>query len=119
PDLVLGLFPDWYAAPQPDWPPNLVLTGFPLADVDEAPRLAPEIEAFLRAGDPPVVFTIGTGMAFGRRFFEASAEACRRLGRRGILLTKFADQVPDALPEGVARFEYAPFEPLLPRAAAL
>src|SRR5207253_8193503 len=28
PDLVLGLFPDWYAAPQPDWPPQLRLAGF-------------------------------------------------------------------------------------------
>ena len=119
PDLVLCLFPEWFAQPQPDWPPNLALTDFPLADADDAPRLAPEIEAFLAAGPPPVVFTIGTGMAFGRRFFEASAEACRRLGRRGILLTKFADQVPPGLPAGVAHFDYAAFEPLLPRSAAL
>ena len=28
PDLVIGLFPGWYAAPQPDWPPQLRLAGF-------------------------------------------------------------------------------------------
>jgi UDP:flavonoid glycosyltransferase YjiC (YdhE family) len=27
PDLVIGLFPDWCAAPQPDWPPQLRLVG--------------------------------------------------------------------------------------------
>jgi UDP:flavonoid glycosyltransferase YjiC (YdhE family) len=26
-DLVLGLFPDWFAEPQPDWPANTRLTG--------------------------------------------------------------------------------------------
>ena len=28
PDLAIGLFPSWYAAPQPDWPPQLRLAGF-------------------------------------------------------------------------------------------
>src|SRR5262249_40873282 len=32
PQLVLGLFPDWFAPPQADWPPNVRLTGFPLFD---------------------------------------------------------------------------------------
>ncbi|MBI4165856.1 MAG: glycosyltransferase, partial [Acidobacteria bacterium] len=30
PQLVIGLFPEWFAAPQPDWPANVHLTGFPL-----------------------------------------------------------------------------------------
>jgi hypothetical protein len=32
-DLVLGLFPDWFGPPQPDWPPNMRLVGFPLWDI--------------------------------------------------------------------------------------
>ena len=32
PDLVLGLFPEWFATPQPDWPPRTRITGFPLFD---------------------------------------------------------------------------------------
>ena len=32
PQLVIGLFPDWFAPPQPDWPPQSLLSGFPLYD---------------------------------------------------------------------------------------
>src|ERR1044071_2369843 len=32
PRLTLGLWPDWYAPPQKDWPASLRLTGFPLYD---------------------------------------------------------------------------------------
>ncbi len=31
-DLVLGLFPDWFGPPQPDWPANARPVGFPLWD---------------------------------------------------------------------------------------
>ena len=30
-NVVVGMFPEWFAQPQPDWPSNLRLTGFPLA----------------------------------------------------------------------------------------
>jgi rhamnosyltransferase subunit B len=30
PQGVIGLFPDWFAPPQPDWPASVRLTGFPL-----------------------------------------------------------------------------------------
>jgi rhamnosyltransferase subunit B len=29
PDLVIGMFPDWFASPQCDWPRHTTLTGFP------------------------------------------------------------------------------------------
>ena len=32
PQLVIGMFPEWYAAPQADWPPQLRLAGFPRFD---------------------------------------------------------------------------------------
>src|SRR5262249_44834757 len=30
PQRVIGLFPSWFAPPPPDWPSQVVLTGFPL-----------------------------------------------------------------------------------------
>jgi UDP:flavonoid glycosyltransferase YjiC (YdhE family) len=39
PDLVIGLFPAWYAAPQPDWPPQLRLAGFGRYDAIKGVRL--------------------------------------------------------------------------------
>src|SRR5215471_3006569 len=32
PQMVIGLFPEWFAPPQIDWPPQLRLTGFTLYD---------------------------------------------------------------------------------------
>ena len=69
--------------------------------------------------DPPIAFTPGSANLHGRAFFEASAEACRRIGRRGLLLTRHRQQVPPSLPPGVIHVDYAPFSTLLPRCAAL
>jgi rhamnosyltransferase subunit B len=119
PDRVLGLFPDWYGPPAPDWPPQVRLTGFPLYDERDVKPLGEDVRAFLDAGSPPVVVTFGSAMLFARPYFTAAAEALKSLGRRGILLTPYREQVPAELPPGVAHFDYVPFGELLPRAAAL
>ncbi|MCC7508500.1 MAG: glycosyltransferase [Planctomycetes bacterium] len=119
PDRVLGLFPDWFGPPQPDWPPHTQLTGFPMFDEREARRMPDELSAWLNQGEPPVVFTPGSAMAHGHGFFAQAAEAMKLLGRRGLLMTQYAETVPKQLPQGVRHFEWAPFSELLPRAAAL
>jgi len=119
PQLQIGLFPDWFGNPQPDWPAVLRLTGFPLYDergVESVPRAAQE---FLDAGPPPLVFTFGTGMRQAREVFAKSVAVCRAVRRRGILLTRFPEQLPAPLPEGVRHFDFLPFGYLLPRTAAL
>ena len=116
---VLALFPPWFGPPQPDWPPQTVLTGFPLFDEKEIHALSPEVEAFLGAGEKPIVFTPGSAMLQGEKFFEAAALACAKLGKRGILLTRFPKQLPGNLPEGVRHFDYVPLSSLLPRAACM
>lgn len=116
---VIGLFPPWFGPPQPDWPAQTVLTGFPMFDERELHGLAPEVEAFLAQGDKPLVFTPGSAMLQGEKFFAAAAAACAKLGRRGILLTRFPEQIPHELPAGVRHFSYVPLSALLPRAAAM
>jgi UDP:flavonoid glycosyltransferase YjiC (YdhE family) len=119
PDLVIGLFPEWFAAPQPDWPRQMKLTGFPLFDEKGLEPLPPDLQRFLESGDKPIAFTPGSAMFHGHDFFEAAADACRILCRRGILLTRHAEHVPARLPQGVIHVKYAPFSELLPRCAAL
>jgi len=117
-DLVLALFPAWFAQPQPDWPAGVALTGFPLCDHGEHAAMPPALEAFLAAGAPPVAFSPGTASVGNQEFFQASIEACRMAGLRGVLLSHFPGQVPTALPADVIAVEYAPFAALLPRLAA-
>lgn len=118
PDLVIGLFPAWYAAPQPDWPPAVRLAGFGRFDGTRI-ELPADVRAFCDAGPPPVAFTLGTGMAHAAGFFRAAAEACRLAGLRGLLLTRFPELVPARLPPGVRHCGYAPFRQLLPLCGAL
>ena len=119
PKLVLGLFPEWFAPPQPDWPPNTHLTGFPLFDEGGMREMPADLESFLEAGAPPIVFAVGSFARRSRRFFEVSVEACRMMGRRGVLLAPTRDLVPESLPETLRYFDYVPLSALLPRAAAI
>lgn len=119
PQRVLGLFPDWFARRQPDWPPRVELTGFPLFDERGLEPVPDVVNEFLARGDPPIVFTPGTAMSHGHEFFKAAVGACQRLNRRGILLTRFAEHVPTPLPESIRHVSYVPFSQLLPGAAAL
>jgi rhamnosyltransferase subunit B len=117
-DLVLGLFPDWFAPPQPDWPAHTQLVGFPLWDSAGGAELPGDVREFLAAGDRPIVFTPGTAHHAAHEFFATAVEACRRLGRRGILLTKFDHHVPPRLPDAVRWFGFVPLSALLPHTAA-
>lgn len=117
PQRIIGLFPEWYGRAA-DWPPQFRHAGF--IRYDQAERPVPrEVEAFLDAGEPPIVFTFGSAMRQGAPYFEAAVEACRILGRRGLLLAKGREQIPADLPASVLHAEYAPFSQVFPRAAAV
>ena len=118
PDLVVGLFPEWFGPVQPDWPKHLELTGFPLFDESDSRPADPDLDRWMDAGDPPIVFTAGSANVTSARFFAESADACRRMNRRGLLLTRRRESVPASLPDLVRWEPYVPFSRVLPRAAA-
>jgi rhamnosyltransferase subunit B len=119
PDLVIGLFPGWFAKPQPDWPPQLRLAGFGRYDGGRDDDLPADVRTFCLAGEPPIAFTLGTGMTHGAAFFRTAVAACEELGARGLLLTKYPEQLPVALPPFVRHCAFAPFRRLLPLCGAV
>jgi rhamnosyltransferase subunit B len=119
PELVIGMFPDWYASPQPDWPAQMRLAGFPLFSGRSRAMLSAEVRDFCSKGSPPIAITLGTGMRHGSEFFRAAVEACRVLDKRGILLTKYPHQLPHPLPEFMLHCNFAPFQELFPLCAAV
>lgn len=119
PQLVLAMFPEWFGALQPDWPPQTHLTGFPLWDPQPAAGLPLDVEAFLQAGDAPLVFAPGSANSQAEAFFRTAVTVCQRLGRRGLLTTPYAAQLPTPLPPTIKHLSFLPFSALLPRAAAL
>ncbi|MFT3790514.1 MAG: glycosyltransferase [Rudaea sp.] len=115
PDLVIGAFPDWFAAPQADWPAHSVTTGFPRWNANDGTRLDPALETFLQAGPSPLGLTPGSAMAHGRPLFERALAACETLGLRAVLVTPYRDQLPATLPDFAHHARYVPFDLLLPR----
>src|SRR5262249_29051761 len=83
PQLVIGLFPSWYAAPPLDWPPQLRLAGFGRFDGTNE-SLPDEVRSFCEEGPPPIAFTLGTGMAHAGAFFRTAVAACEATGTRGL-----------------------------------
>jgi len=118
PSLVLALFSRYLAAPQPDWPPNTVVTGFPFYDRGS---LTPETQRFLDAGPPPVIFTLGSSAVnTAGAFYVESLSAVNRIGCRAVFLTGTHPQgLPEKLPENVCTINYAPHCAIFPRAAAI
>jgi UDP:flavonoid glycosyltransferase YjiC (YdhE family) len=119
PDLVLAMFSRVLGEPRPDWPRQTVVTGFAFYDGHE-PAPAPDLAAFLDAGPPPIVFTLGSAAVFDPgRFYEESVRAASIVGRRAVLLVgPFAERLKLARPD-IGVFDYAPFSQLFPRAEVI
>jgi rhamnosyltransferase subunit B len=118
PRRVIALFPDWFGPRQPDWPAALRFAGFPQYDESDQQQLSPGLLAFLDEGPAPIAFTPGSANQNAAAFFRAAVDACARINRRALLLTRFAEHVP-MLPATVHHERYAPLSRLLPRCAAL
>jgi UDP:flavonoid glycosyltransferase YjiC (YdhE family) len=119
PQRVLGLFPDWFAQAQPDWPAQVRLTGFVLSDEICAPTDAGRDVRFMADADAPIVFTPGSANRHAGPFFQAGIEAAGTIGRRALLVTGYPDRLPSPLPPHVRHVRYASFSTLFPRAAAV
>jgi rhamnosyltransferase subunit B len=121
PSLVLALFSKVLGDPQPDWPPQTIVTGFPFYDRKDESEISAELLEYLDAGEPPIIFTLGsTAVYIAEDFYRESIRAARMLKRRALLLIGDARNLPkESLPEGIAAFDYAPYGQVLPLASVV
>ena len=116
PKLVLALFSSVLGQHQKDWPANTLITGFCFYDADAGNAALPaNLESFLAAGEPPVVFTLGSAAVLAAgQFYEVSASAAKRLATRAVLLigTDPRNRPQQHLPSSICVAEYAPFSAL-------
>lgn len=121
---TLGLYSPLLGPVQPDYPPATTLTGFCVYDSEAGGdrELSPELARFLAAGDPPVVFSLGsTAVVVGDAFYRESLAAARSLGRRAVILVG-ADAVDRWASEAGSEVFVAGYEPhsaLFSRAAVV
>ena len=84
--LHLAMFSKALGRTQPDWPFATLQTGFCFYDESVSNAPDPKINAFLDAGEAPLVFTLGSAAVMDARdFFEESVKAAKVLGKRAIL----------------------------------
>ena len=116
---VLAMFSSCFARPQPDWPPNTRICGFPFYD-DEFADNAGELCAFIDDGEPPVAFTLGSSaVQAAGRFYDEAVEAARLAGKRAVLVAgPHTDRFSRATRDVLA-MRNAPFHQLFPRCAVV
>ncbi|MGC2235655.1 MAG: glycosyltransferase [Pyrinomonadaceae bacterium] len=132
--LHLAMFSKVLAKPQPDWHRPTLQTGFCFYDGQNDVGKMPEgLQEFLDAGEPPVVFTLGSAAVWDAGdFFEESAKAAKLLGRRAVLIYGMMNEAPKIVVSGewrvmsggkfqsnIAAVEYAPFSRVFPQAACV
>jgi rhamnosyltransferase subunit B len=119
--LNLAMFSKVLGKPQPDWHRPTLQTGFCFYDgQNDLGKMPEDLQKFLDAGEPPIVFTLGSAAVMDARdFYEESAEAARILKRRAVLLYGIFNQPPKITDETIVGFDYAPYSRIFPRAACV
>jgi rhamnosyltransferase subunit B len=120
PNGMLALFSRHFAPNPGDWPAAVRITGFCSYD---SPADAPERErltAFLAAGPPPLVATLGAQSELvGRHFFPATRVVARQLGLRLLVIGGTAETLGLEPGPDLACFRVLPFSQVFPHAAAI
>ena len=132
--LHLAMFSKILGKPQPDWHSPTLQTGFCFYDgQNDLGKMPEKLNEFLGAGEPPIVFTLGSAAVMDPRdFFEESAKAAQMLGRRAVLLYGIFNETPKIVESGkwkmiseeerktdIAAFDYAPYSQIFPRAVCV
>lgn len=119
--LHLVMFSKVLAKPQPDWHSPSLQTGFCFYDGQrDSGKMPEDLQEFLNAGEPPIVFTLGSAAVLDAgNFFEESAKAAKILNRRAVLLYGTVNDAPAGLSESIVGFDYAPFSRVFPKASII
>ncbi len=132
--LHLAMFSKVLGKPQPDWHSPTLQSGFCFYDGQKDLGVMPEkLAEFLDAGEPPIVFTLGSAAVMDARdFFEQSIKAAQMLNRRAVMLYGVYNEPPEIMKNEkwktenesngqplIAAFDYAPYSQVFPRAACV
>ncbi len=128
--LNLAMFSKVLGKPQPDWAKSTLQTGFCFYDgKDDYGAISEDLQKFLDAGEPPIIFTLGSAAVMDARdFFEESAKAAKILKRRAVLLYGIFNEPPKIVESEELRVDserqiiavpYAPYSQIFPQAACV
>lgn len=122
PYLNLGLFSRDFAVPQPDWPPITKATGFLFHDrmTENEDGLPKRVRQFFEAGEPPVVFTLGSSVVrtSSSGFFKTGMAVAKALNCRAVFLAG-EQQPPGPFDENMLWWDWLPYSAIFPHASVV
>jgi UDP:flavonoid glycosyltransferase YjiC (YdhE family) len=118
-DLTLALFPEFFAPPQPDWPPSLYHTGPVSWDPPSDIQATRGLDRFVDPNRKPIVVLAGSAGPESPTFYQNWMDAANKLGRQLILLERNQSLVPKPLPKHVFHASYFPIDQVLDRSAVI
>jgi len=119
-NLHLAMFSRALARPRSDWPVSTLQTGACFFDESVPGEENRNVNDFLDAGEPPIVFTLGSAAVMDPgNFFDESVKAAKLLGKRAILLYGRENEPPVGLNDDIVGFDYAPFSQVFGRSACV
>ena len=117
PDGGVALFPRSFGPNPGDWPLPVTHCGF--ANLPATGRLDPDVDAFLRAGDAPVVVFPGSAARSPTRFLRLATDAVRRHAQRLIVVMPRGEELPWVDAAGQMQVRSLSFLDAFPAAAAV
>lgn len=121
PKVQIGLWPEWFTTEMREWPHPIKTVGFPLdmSKFEAVGMIPEEISEILKEEPAPILITGGTSKQIRPDFYSSAIEACRILGRKTILVTRYKEFVPENLPANIRWFTYVPLDTILPYVGAV
>ena len=119
PLLTLALFDAPLAKPQADWPLKHKVCGCPCyQDNSFDVSVLNEFYNFINAGEPPLVFALGSSAVWiVDDFWQYAMQAAQQLGMRAVLIT--GPKQPQPLNANIKIFSYLPYQHVFPCAAVV
>ncbi len=119
-ELHLQLYSPTFAARALDWHPSLRHAGFCYWDDLDGWEPPAALQEFLKEGEPPVLFTLGSSaVQQPENFFESAETAVRRLGLRAVFLMGRRAAGDRSRRGKIFAGDYAPYAWIMPRCAAV
>lgn len=115
----LALYPAWFDDLGPLAGAGIRQGDFVLRHVDESELFEERLQRFLAAGPPPVVCTLGTGIAHAAPRYALVAKVLASTGRRGLFVTPFDENIPGDLGAHILRVDFVNLASVLRRASLL
>jgi rhamnosyltransferase subunit B len=117
PDRTIALFPEWFSAPQPDWPASVLQTGFPGQAGLFKEKLDTQTADFLKNNKRPVFVCLGSAQKHAEPLYHLIFTALRRLNLPVIAGIPFGMASAPRDP-GILVTRFIPFDQALPQCCA-